>query len=62
MSCPFSTSEVYNEVNCFGKDSAIQCPFTNECGQTIAWDSIEKYIRKAIATYEKAEQLKKGNK
>lgn len=55
MSCTYSTSKVYNKVNCFGSNGAIPCPFAIECGKTIAWDSIEKYIRKAIAAYEKAE-------
>lgn len=58
MSCPFSTSEVYNEVNCFEREGAINCPFVNECNQTIIWDSISKYIRMGIKTYELAKQLK----
>lgn len=62
MSCPFSTSEVYNEVNCFGREGTINCPFVNECNQTIVWDSISKYIRMGIETYELAKQLKEQNK
>lgn len=59
MSCPFSTSEVYNEVNCIGRDGAISCPFINECNSTMMWDSISEYIRIGIQTYELAMELKK---
>lgn len=59
MSCPFSTSEVYNEVNCSARDDSVQCPFADECNQTMMWDTISKYIRIGIQTYELAKELKK---
>lgn len=62
MSCPFSTSEVHNEVNCFGRDGAIACPFVDECNSTMIWDSISEYIRKSIQTYELAKELKEKTK
>lgn len=58
MSCPFSTSEVYNEVNCTGRNFAVNCPFIDECNNTMMWDSISKYIRLGIQTYELAKELK----
>lgn len=58
MSCPFSTSKVYNEVNCYIRDGAVSCPFVDECNNTMIWDSISEYIRKGIEVYELAEQLK----
>lgn len=59
MSCPYSTSEVYNEVNCFARDGSVKCPFVDECDKTMMWDSISKYIRIGIQTYELAKELKK---
>lgn len=58
MSCPFSTSEVQDKVNCFERGGSIGCPFIDECNNTMMWDAISKYIRLGIETYELAEQLK----
>ena len=61
MSCPFSTCEVFKEVNCTGRGDAVNCPFVDECNNTMMWDSIVKYIRLGIQTYELAKALKDKN-
>lgn len=61
MSCTFSNSEVYNKVNCMGSGGAVKCPFEDECNKTMMWDSINKYIRLGIRTYELAKSLKEND-
>lgn len=61
MSCPYSASEIYNEVNCIARDDAVGCPFVDECNVTMIWDSISEYIRKGIEVYELAKELKEQN-
>lgn len=58
MSCPFSTSEVCNEVNCIERDGSVKCPFVDECNKTMMWDTISAYIRIGIQAYELAKELK----
>lgn len=58
MSCPFSTSEVFNQVSCGQiRDDIIGCPFIKDCNSSPLWDAISDYIRKGIKTYEKAKDL-----
>lgn len=53
MSCPFSTSEVFEKVSCNQKiDDVTKCPFINDCNSSPLWDAISNYIRKGIETYE----------